>query len=123
MYFQHPTLTLLLINKISKPMDILNIVKSYLFYDKKSLTFAKKVTQQKKLINCLIKEGRSDIINSSGYWIFDILSLHNKHIINTLQAYNCTKCGEFSLVMWTNYKVNNNPTLPKCTCVVNFDDY
>lgn len=123
MYFQHPTLTLLLINKIPKPMDILHIVKSFLFYDKKSLTFAKKVTQQKKLINCLINEGRSDIISSSGYWIFDILSLHNKHIINTFQAYNCTKCGEFSLVMWTNYKVNNYPTLPKCTCVVNFDDY
>ena len=46
--FVNPTKSLLVINKINIPMDVLNIIKSYIYYDINSLNFAKKIAFKKK---------------------------------------------------------------------------
>ena len=47
--FVNPTKSLLIINKINIPMDVLNIIKSYIYYDIGSLNFAKRIAFKKMI--------------------------------------------------------------------------
>lgn len=113
--FVNPTETLLYINKIEKPMDVLNIIKSYLFYDSETLKFAKKVASKNKKITRVIKNSKKRTSDGvmGGYWSLNLkLSYQQK---SYFQGYNCIICGEYTLTLWKNYK-NTNNTLPICFC-------
>jgi hypothetical protein len=109
--FVNPTETLLHINKIEKPMDVLNIIKSYLFYDSETLKFAKKVASKNKKITQVIKNSKKTTCD--GYWGLQLKPIYQQKA--RFQAYNCIICGEYTLTIWKNYK-NTNNTLPICFC-------
>lgn len=102
--FVNPTETLLHINKIEKPMDVLNIIKSYLFYDMETLIFVKKAASKKEKITKKIKDSNKF---TGANW-----SLKPR---KKAQGYNCNICGEYTLAIWKKYK-NTNNTLPICFC-------
>ena len=109
--FVNPTKSLLSINKINIPMDVLNIIKSYIYYDICSLNFAKRIAFKKKNINNLIQDSRYFYAGSPhlSHWRFGTGSN------NIWGGYNCQTCGEYTLVMWKRTTLRN--TLPICFCV------
>ena len=113
--FVHPTKKLLLLNKLKKPMEIINIIKSYIFYDINSLNFAIKVASKKENHISKIKSSlkASLIINKTGYWSLYLSETYEEK--SYFQGYNCNICGEFTLVNWKNHK-NIISGLPICFC-------
>ena len=109
--FVNPTEKIKIINKIRYPMDVLNIIKSYIFYDKKSLIFAKKIASKKEIITEEIKDSKK--ITANGYWGLQLKPRYQQKA--QFQGYNCIICGEYTLVLWKKYK-NTNNTLPICFC-------
>jgi len=112
--FVHPTKTLMLINKIRHPMDVLNIIKSYIFYDMKSLKFTKKIASKKEKFTQEIKDSKKIIIYSNGYWGLHLKPIYQQNA--QFQGYNCNMCGEYTLVMWSQKKYKIKSTLPICFC-------
>ena len=113
--FVHPRESLIIINKIHQPMDVLNIIKSYIFYDIESLIFAKKAASKKEIITKKIKD--SNKISSEfnpGYWGLNLNPRYKQK--DQFQGYNCGKCGEFTLVHWEGQFSNIESKLPICFC-------
>ena len=108
--FVNPTKSLLVINKINIPMDVLNIIKSYIYYDINSLNFAKKIASKKININNFIQDSLYfyDIPQHVSNWRFGL------GCNNIWGGYNCPTCGEYTLVMWKRATIRN--TLPICFC-------
>jgi hypothetical protein len=107
--FVNPTKSLLVINKINIPMDVLNIIKSYIYYDINSLNFAKKIAFKKKNINNLIQDNRHFYTTPHrSQWRF------GTGCNNIWGGYNCPTCGEYTLIMWKRSTIRN--TLPICFC-------
>lgn len=113
--FVKPTETLLHINKLEKPMDVLNIIKSYLFYDSETLKFAKKVASKNKKITLDIKNSKKITSDGvmGGCWSFNLKPRYQEKA--EFQGYNCNICGEYTFVLWKKYK-NTNNTVPICFC-------
>jgi hypothetical protein len=109
--FVYPTKSLMLINKMRSPMDVLNIIKSYIFYDMKSLKFAKKVASKKEEITQEVKDSKK--ITANGYWGLQLKPRYQQKA--QFQGYNCNICGEYTLVLWKKYKKMKS-TLPICFC-------
>jgi len=109
--FVNPTKSLLIINKINIPMDVLNIIKSHIYYDIGSLNFAKRIAFKKKDINNLINDSRYFYAEPHHpiHWRF------GTGTDNIWGGYNCQICGEYTLVMWKRATIRN--TLPICFCV------
>ena len=116
--FVNPTETLLHINKMIYPMDVLNIIKSYIFYDMKSLKFAKKVASKKEETTQEIKDSKkitSELFDAGlgGYWGLQLKPRYQQ--IAQFQGYNCNICGEYTLLIWKKY-LKIKSTLPICFC-------
>jgi len=111
--FVHPTKSLLFINKLLITMDVLNIIKSYIYYDVESLNFAKKITKKNEKLTNKIKDSKKITCSPTGYWSLQLKPKYKQKA--QFQGYNCNICGEYTLVLWKKYK-NINSSLPICFC-------
>jgi len=96
------------INRLPLPMDVVNIIKDYLFYD---IPTARIISESKRckyhthlLINSAVSRSNSfeeenDIIEEEDgeYWVFGFQERQHEHERLQMQAINCKKCGEYIL--------------------------
>ena len=115
--FVNPKESLLLINRLKPSMDALNIVKSFIYYDIKSLIFAKKAASKKEKITEEIKDSKKINSELTGYWGLSLKPRYKQK--PQFQGYNCVKCGEFKLVQWSGKFSNTKSTLKICFCTLN----
>ena len=120
------------IGNIQLPMDLINIVKSFVFYDIKTATIIKKVKECKKntmktitdatfsnykktLQQELLEYDEANMIFSDGTWSF--VYINHPTESHQIQSENCTKCGDYVSEMY--------PLCIKCNCTVveNHNDF
>ena len=94
-------------------MDVLNIIKSYIFYDMETLKFTKKVASKKENLTEEINNSIKVSSNTTGYWGLHLKPQYQQKPY--FQGYNCNACGEFTLVHWKKHK-NIISRLPICFC-------
>ena len=111
----------IIINRLNLPNEILDIIKSYSFYDKKTYKMIKTVKDCIKIIDYnfkYISVSRNKPINgynteTDEHWAFTYNILSNNSI--QFQAINCKYCGKY--IMSRNY--NLIPNKLKCMCYHN----
>ena len=101
------------INKLKLPLEICGIVKEFLFYDKNSLCFIKKLTTEKKELGAINKAWsrrnpplwpftpfENPYTEESSKWIFELPNYewYSKKSIFTCE--NCPKCGEYKYIAY-----------------------
>ena len=118
--------TLVVINRMKIPGELIDIIKSYCFYDKKSILMAKieKFIKFKKTrIFLMFKyftisrfrpcvEDGIILDDESEYWT--IINHTHKQIEFTLEATNCKCCGNYKN---TSKNFTSLPKIIKCLCV------
>jgi len=108
------------IREIIHVKEVQNIIKSYAFYDKRSISFREKMTKtlfplirsiKTRPIHTLIQN--SYIIDDM-HWTFITDNVH-------LQGINCRRCGEYYQISlaW----VHTYPKLPTCNHILELDAY
>jgi hypothetical protein len=117
------------INKLKLPLEICSVIKEFIFYDKNSLHFIKKLTTEKKELDAINKAwSRNNLIVSlwrpqnvlytekSSRWSFR-LSNYEWHPSRSqsLLGENCVKCGEFIYVSYK-YKPDIHINYNLCLC-------
>ena len=140
--YKNPKIKLLLLNKLNIPMDVLNIIKEYAFYNSEQLSFIKKIAAKKREPH-LIKlawsrtnlppwrreerfpgEPTGIITETSSRWLFgftyDNIPSFKLHRLDwTYSIYkcseNCIQCGEYKYLCYT-YKRNIRPKINICFC-------
>ena len=121
--FIKPTKKLLTINKINLPLDVLNIVKDYMFYTLNSMTHVRKLITEKKELDLIKKAwSRNNILNIFNqhssrlyeeHWIFGFTYENGPNETVQLQGVNCKKCGEYEYNRYS-YKTHLKSNLRFC---------
>jgi hypothetical protein len=90
--------TQLIVNKININKDIIDIVKSFIFYEKKYYQQIYKQKLYKSIINNKFKNELIRNINNTykGHWEFSSIS-KNEDLWLQFQAINCIICGNYIL--------------------------
>lgn len=131
--FIEPIKKLMYINKINLPIELIYILKDYIFYNITKMKFIKGISKKKELINILIqnacsrkmgydrllKEGFKDSAEACekmeiwtlGFPIWNYWS--NETIV--LRGSNCKKCGEYEYICIEKYK-NVPSNMKLCNC-------
>ena len=118
----------LLINSLNSPVELLDIVKSYCFYDKKTFEMIQYAKLQKERTNVIIKRAISRANNfdnhpeyheDDGHWFFGY-SIGDIEIIQ-LQATNCRFCGDYLYYTYIN-RFYHSPII-HCQCIEEDDDF
>ena len=118
------------INRINLPYELLDIIKSYLFYDIKTYNIIQNSKTQKRIMNNLINSAQMSRANHFGNhpnytddeegWVFGFGSEHPTEYIQ-LQAINCYYCGNY--IQHTHYYELNYPKRIYCSCPENQEEY
>ena len=118
--------TLVVINCMRIPKEMINIIKSYCFYDKKSILMAKIekfIKFKKKRIVMMLRDFTisrfmpgfpEDIILDGEGEFWTIINFTNRRIEFTLEATNCKCCGNYKN---TSRNFTSLPKIIKCLCV------
>jgi len=118
--------TLVVINCMRIPKEMINIIKSYCFYDKKSILMAKIekfIKFKKKRIVMMLRDFTisrfmpgfpEDIILYGEGEFWTIINFTNRRIEFTLEATNCKCCGNYKN---TSRNFTSLPKIIKCLCV------
>lgn len=129
--FINPSDKIKYINKLKLPFEICGIVKEFLFYDKNSLHFIKKLTTEKKELGAinnawsrknpapwLFTASGNLYTEKSSKWAFALPPdefVRSKHGIFLCE--NCPKCGEFKYIAWRNqFKPHAHANYNLCAC-------
>ena len=140
-----PAKKLLLINHFNIPIDVLDIIKDYLFYNKTYLKFYKIISNKKHRINIFIQNAWSrnklkNVTINQGWgeelaeryetqesWMFrynDFETIMAEGLDVPVACYdkfnfhgqNCSKCGEYHLISYSNnFNTSNNIKLCNCS--------
>ena len=142
--YKNPKIKLLLLNKLNIPMDVLNIIKDFAFYNSEKMPFIKNISAKKREPH-LIKlawsrtnlppwrreerfpgEPTGIITETSSRWLFgftydnipsfNLITPVGLDIFNLqMQGENCIQCGEYKYLCYT-YKRNIRPKINICFC-------
>jgi len=98
------------INKLNLPIEIINLIKEFLFYELDNWIKIKQIREKKAYIIFPFKFSRHSLDNLPGFWIFIYAFEPNPF---DFRAQNCIKCG--------NYKKSEIyhrflPNSAKCLC-------
>ena len=113
MYTYLPTVNKrLLINKLKIPLEMCHIIKSYLFYDKESMTFIKMRSSKKNEVplikkawsrnNCHAFANGTSNRENSPTWVWGFTSENDRQHLQyaRLQGENCPSCGEYVFISY-----------------------
>ena len=91
-------------NRLNLPREILDMMKSYLFYDKKTYNIIQNAKKQKQITNGLINNAEMSRANhfrnnpnyyeEDEFWAFGFSAHHPTENLQ-LQAINCYYCGNY----------------------------
>ena len=129
--FVCPVYKQLNINQLKLPIEICDLIQSYLFYNKESITFIKKLSSN-KLELTLIKKAwtRTNIFPvppsvlrnqrltaESSNWVWGFTSFNDPFQKDTLQLQgeNCPSCGEYKYISYRT-KPHLHSKLSICFC-------
>jgi len=129
--FKKPYEKIKCINKLKLPLEICGIIKEFIFYDKNSLHFIKKLTTEKKELGAINKawssRNNTDSIFSlhplaslytekSSTWVFRLPNYewHSKRM-HAILCENCPKCGEFKYISYK-FKPHVHTNYNLCLC-------
>jgi len=111
------------VNRLNFPREILDVIKSYLFYDTKTYNIIQYAKKQKQITNDLINTAEMSRANNFGndpnytddeeFWLFGFMSEHLTEDIQ-LQSINCYYCGNY--IQHTHYYEMNYPKRIYCIC-------
>ena len=129
--FVYPIYKQLNINQLHLPIEICDLIQSYLFYNKESITFIKKISSNKQELS-LIKKAwtrtnifpvptsvlRSDRLTEEGSnWIWGFTNYNDPFQKDSLQLQgeNCPSCGEYKYISYRT-KPHLHSKLSICFC-------
>mgnify|MGYP006082621659 CR=1 FL=1 len=105
--FVSPVYKQLNINQLALPLEICDLIQSYLFYNKESITFIKKISSN-KLELTLIKKAwtrtnSSGLTPDSSNWIWGFTHENDPYQKEYLQMQgeNCPSCGEYKYISYS----------------------
>lgn len=116
------------INKLKLPLEICGVVKEFLFYDKNSLHFIKKLTTEKKELGAINKAWSRNnpapwlftapgnlYTEKSSTWAFALPNYEWHSKCGIFLCENCPKCGEFKYIAHK-FKPNVHTNYNLCAC-------
>jgi hypothetical protein len=91
---------LVAVNNMILPLDVINIIKSYAYYDTNSVEYAKKLAEKnptlEKIKKAISRNNNKDYFENSDkneLWLFGFDEDTHEKI--QLQCVNCSKCGNY----------------------------
>ena len=123
-----PTVKLCILNKLPLPLDVINEINKYVFYDITKLNFYKKKSKRKKNINRLVSCAFSR--KNIPYWLKNSITQSNWEIkeswmfgfswpdtgdMGIIQGENCSNCGEYIYLSYSTYP-HTHPNVKICSC-------
>jgi len=116
-FFKKPTQKLLILNIINNskiPLEVLSIIKDYVFYNIETIAFLKKISTKKKELPIIktaftrnnLPDWISDLsgvqlTENSSKWMFWSIVPNKWSRRLKIMGENCRKCGEYSYISYT----------------------
>ena len=112
--FKKITQKLKCLDKFKMPLELIDIIKSFAFYEVFSFPYYKIITKKKQMLtdNFFRVEYIPGII-ANGRWTIVIMYCQNPYLF--MQSQNCINCGEYLLTSWETHP-NAISSLPICKC-------